>query len=72
MLKKGFVSCLGTDTHNLTDRAPDFARAKQGIEEMGYGEKLEEIFATMQKILDNESVNASAYKPVKRIFNKYF
>ena len=72
MLKKGFVSCLGTDTHNLTDRAPDILQAKQVLEEAGYGEKLEEIFATMQKILDGKRIKAPDYKSVKRIFNKYF
>lgn len=32
MIKKGYVQFLGTDTHNLTDRAPKYSAAVQLIE----------------------------------------
>ena len=72
MLKKGFVSCLGTDTHNLTDRAPDYAQARKAVEDAGYKNEWETVFLTMRKILDGQTVVSPAYKQIKRIFNKYF
>lgn len=72
MLKKGFVSCLGSDTHNLTDRTPDLASVKQHLEEIGEGERVAKIFNTMRKILDGKKVKKPAYQPIKRFFNKYY
>ncbi len=72
MLKKGFISCLGTDTHNVTDRAPDFAQAKELIVEMGEGERLRKIFGVMKDILDGKEVKLPVYQPMRKFFNKYF
>jgi protein-tyrosine phosphatase len=72
MLKKGCVSCIGTDSHNLKDRTPDLAETKKIIEEAGEGARLEQVFATMRKILDGEKVLPPTYQPIKKFFKKYF
>lgn len=72
MLKKGYISCLGTDTHNLTDRAPDLAQTRALLEEKGESERLKKIFGVMRDILDGKEVKTPVYQPLKKFFNKYF
>ena len=72
MLKKGLVHCLGTDAHNLTDRAPDYAQAKSVIEQAGETGRFEKIQEIMQKILNGERVEIEPYQPMKRFLNRYY
>ncbi|MBE5752913.1 MAG: hypothetical protein E7343_02470 [Clostridiales bacterium] len=72
MLKKGCISCLGSDTHNLTDRPPNLAQIKALLEEKGEGERLEKIFSVMRDVLDGKEVKVPVYQPLKKFFNKYF
>jgi protein-tyrosine phosphatase len=71
LLKHGLVHCLGTDTHNAGERAPDYAAAKAVVEEAGLGESWNEIQENMQKILADEYVELFETKPVKKIFGVY-
>jgi protein-tyrosine phosphatase len=71
LLKHGWVHCLGTDTHNMAERAPDYAAAKKAIEEAGYGDRFEQIQETMQAVWDNRSVKIAQAKPVKKFFGIY-
>ncbi|MBR2646104.1 MAG: hypothetical protein IKD47_00890 [Clostridia bacterium] len=71
LLKHSLVHCLGTDTHNAGERAPDYAAAKAVVEEAGLGESWNEIQENMQKILVDEYVELFETKPVKKIFGVY-
>ncbi len=72
MLKKGLIHCLGTDTHNLTDRAPDYAQARAVIEQAGEVKRFEKLQQNMQRILKGEAIEQNLYQPMKRFFNKYY
>jgi len=71
MLKKGLVHCLGTDTHNLEKRAPDYMQAKTVIYKRGYGKEFEKIQERMYLMLKNERVFVSEDKTVKKFFWTY-
>ncbi len=71
MLKKGLVHCIGTDTHNLDDRAPDYTRLKALLYERGFGETFEKIQKQMRFMLENKRVLAGEYKTVRKIFWTY-
>jgi tyrosine-protein phosphatase YwqE len=66
------VHCLGTDTHNLTDRAPDYAQARLVIEQAGELARFEKIQGIMQKLLKGERVKIDPYQPMKRFLNRYY
>lgn len=53
-LKHGLVHCLGTDAHNATHRAPNYAAAKEEIFAAGGGEWFERAQACMQALLQGE------------------
>ena len=72
MLKKGLVHCLGTDTHNLDERAPDYAAAKTAIFEANEGAKFEKIQQNMRDILNGKTVEIGGYEPMKRFFKKFY
>ncbi len=36
LLKKGLVHCIGTDAHNVADRAPGMQKAKEDMEKAGF------------------------------------
>ena len=63
MLKHGLVHCLGTDTHNMEGRAPDYAEAQTA--------EWAKAQLDMRKALDGELV-IPAFTPVKKLFKWYF
>jgi protein-tyrosine phosphatase len=71
MLKHGLVHCLGTDTHNVETRAPDYAAAKEVVQAAGLGAEWAKAQLDMRKILDGELV-IPAFSPVKRFLKWYF
>ncbi len=72
MLKKGLAHCLGTDTHNLEERAPDYAAAKSALLVAGEGARFEKIQENMRNILTGKTVEVGAYEPMKRFFKKFY
>lgn len=72
LLKHGLVDCLGTDTHNMEDRAPDYAAAKAAVEGAGFAEKFGRIQDNMRRILEDRPVKCERTKPVKRFFGRYY
>ena len=71
LLKHGLVHCLGTDTHDAEDRAPDYAQAKQALERAGFGQEFEQIQENMRCILDNQPIAKFECKPITKIFGLY-
>ncbi len=50
-LKKGLVHCVGTDAHNLEERAPVMQKAKEAMVKTGCLKEWETMQENMQKIL---------------------
>ena len=71
MLKNGYVDCLGTDAHNLTDRAPCYTEAKSAVESAGYGEAFEKIQENMRLLLDDKPVRTKRGKTIRKFFGRY-
>lgn len=72
LLKHGFVDCLGTDTHNMDDRPPDYLSAKKAIEAEGLAESFERIQENMRLLLDDKPVITERRAPVKKLFGVYY
>ena len=71
ILKHGFVHCLGTDTHDLEDRSPDFTAAKLAVEKAGYQAAWENAEKIMRSVLKNEEVIPEMGMPIKKVFGFY-
>lgn len=72
LLKHGLIDCLGTDTHNMEKRAPDYTVAAAAIKAAGAADRFERIQDNMRRILRDDFVSVEEAKPVKKIFGKYF
>lgn len=70
-LKHNLVHCLGSDCHNVTNRAPDLKRAEESIAQAGYADRLEEIGRIMKCVTEDRPVKCAAATPVKKFFNRY-
>ena len=67
LLKHGLVHCLGTDTHNETDRAPDYLQAEELVKERGLSKEWTRVQTRMRQILSGETVE-NACIPIKKVF----
>lgn len=70
-MKHGLTHCVGTDCHNLSDRAPNYAAAAAAAKEAGYGEAFEKIEATTADVFFDRPVQKERYTAPKRVFNSY-
>ncbi len=71
LLEHGLVHCMGTDSHDAENRAPDYVQAKQVIEKAGCAGEFAQIQENMHCILENQAVEIPAYKPLKKFFGFY-
>ncbi len=67
LLKHGLVHCLGTDTHNETERAPDYEEAKELVKEKGFSKEWTLVQTRMRQILRNQNVENTC-TPIKKVF----
>ena len=65
LLNHGLVHCLGTDTHNETERGPDYENAKILVEKKGYIQEWKRVQARMRQILKGERVE-TVCTPIKK------
>ncbi len=72
LLEHGLVHCLGTDTHNMRERAPKYAAAKEAIEEAGLYDRFERIQENMLLLLEDKPIKTEKSKPVKKFFKLYY
>lgn len=70
LLKKGMVHAVGSDMHNLEDRAPNLRILSEILSTLPK-EVGETLWATESAILDNLPIEAKA-KSVHKFFGKYF
>lgn len=70
LLKNGMVHCIGTDTHDLESRAPNYAEAYEAVKKAGFEGEWSTIQENMQKILADEEVQVTPPKLLKKFFGK--
>lgn len=70
LLKKGLIHALGTDMHNLEDRAPNLSTVQQVLSTVPTSIR-ERLEATQNAILSNERI-VPEVKAVRKFFGKYF
>ena len=71
-LKKGLISAVGTDMHNMGDRTPNMKIYSMALQSHGLPIELSQKIAdTEYAILSNRRVKAGGGK-LRRIFGKYF
>ena len=71
ILKHGYMHCIGTDAHDMTQRAPDWS-AQEFFYEAGYTEEWKRAQEIMRKVIAGEHVRVEAGKPIKKFLGKYF
>lgn len=71
LLSKYMVHCIGTDTHDLAKRAPDYVQARWEIFRNGYGLEFRSAQGCMKRLLAGEKVRA-IYSRVRKFFVWYF
>ncbi len=71
LLNKCMVHCIGTDTHNLTKRAPDYVQARWYIHRDGQEMEFRSAQGCMKRLLAGEKVHA-IYSRVRKFFGWYF
>ena len=71
LLKHGFVHCLGTDAHDVKDRAPDFTAAKNAVEQAGYSTMWQRAEDIMERVLADRQVCVEYGKPIKKFLGFY-
>ncbi len=72
LLKHGLVHCIGSDTHDMGERAPRLAEAREALEKAGYAYLWERAQKITSEILEGGQVCVERCKPVKKFFGKYF
>lgn len=71
LLKNGMVHCLGTDAHSSITRVPDYAQAKQAVEQAGLLDRWEQVQTTMRGLFAGNLPDRSHTK-IRRIGKRYF
>ena len=71
LLKHGFVHCIGTDAHDMGERAPMFASAKKAVEKAGLLAEWQRAEDIMKKVIAGEQVPPETGTPVKKFLGMY-
>jgi protein-tyrosine phosphatase len=71
LLEHGQVHCIGSDTHDTENRAPNLAKAKAWFEKRKLGKTWETLQGNMQCVLDDKLVERPKTKPVKKFLWAY-
>ena len=71
LMKHGFVHCIGTDSHNLADRAPDFTTAQEAVKKAGLEEMWLRAEKIMKDVLADRQVCVEVGKSIKKCFGFY-
>ena len=71
ILKHGYMHCIGSDAHDMTQRSPDWS-AQEFFYKQGYMEQWKRAQEIMQKVIAGEQVCVEHGKPIKKFMGKYF
>lgn len=72
LLRKGLVHCLGTDTHDLSNRAPDYEKTKELFIKKGMEKDWERLQENMSWVLQDVDLPMGSIAKVKKILRWYF
>ena len=70
ILKHGYMHCIGSDSHDMTNRSPDWA-VQEFFYKAGYTEEWKRAQEIMRKLIAGEQVCVEAGKPIKKFLGKY-
>ena len=70
ILKHGYMHCIGTDAHDMTQRAPDWS-VQEFFYKAGYTEEWKRAQEIMQKVIAGEQVRVEEGKPIKKFMGIY-
>ena len=70
LLKHGLVHCIGTDAHDLENRAPDYLSAERAVEKVGFDAEWTELQWCMRMTLAGETIR-KPFSPVRK-FGKFY
>ena len=71
LLKKDMVHCLGTDAHDLENRAPDYTQAIEAVKSAGLEKEWQHAIARMENLLRGKKIHPT-YTPVKKFLGKFY
>ena len=71
LMKHGFVHCIGTDAHNMSERAPKLAQAKEAVKNAGLTDMWLRAENIMKDVLADRQVCVEYGKPIKKCFGFY-
>ncbi len=72
LLKKGLVHCIGTDAHDMENRAPNAMAVKRAIAKAGFAAEWERAQRIMSSVIKGEQVCVQAQQRVKKLLGRYF
>ncbi len=70
-LKHGLVHCMGTDAHDTSNRAPNYAEAREVIRKKKCTDEFTSVQWSMKKILAGEALR-NPYTEIKKLGKFYF
>ena len=70
ILKHGYMHCIGTDAHDMAQRAPDWS-VQEFFYKAGYTEEWKRAQEIMQKVIAGEQVCVDIGKPIKKFMGIY-
>ena len=70
ILKHGYMHCIGTDAHDMAQRAPDWS-VQEFFYKAGYTEEWKRAQEIMQKVIAGEQVCVEVGKPIKKFMGIY-
>lgn len=71
ILKHGYMHCIGSDAHDMTQRSPDWS-VQELLYKGGFTEEWKRAQEIMQKVIEGEQVRVEVGKPIKKFLGKYF
>ncbi len=71
ILQHGMMHCMGTDAHDMGNRAPRWTEVLNMLKDEGYEYEIEQAEEIMRKVIAGEQVRVQAGLPIKKVLWKY-
>jgi len=71
ILQHGMMHCMGTDAHDMGNRAPRWDEVLKMLKDEGYEEEINQAQDIMKKVVAGEQVRVQAGLPIKKVLWKY-
>ncbi len=71
IMRHGMMHCIGTDAHDMGQRAPRWTEVLEKLKDEGYEEELNQAQEIMEKVVAGEQVRVQSGLPIKKFLWKY-